>query len=272
MSTLTMDSRAITMALKAADRDTAEVRKDERPSKSAMDEERKNKGEAKGEIAGPALNTVDREFVERAQAGDQEAFRILVEKYQKRAHAIALGILGNYDDAEDVAQQAFLKAYRNLSKFRGQSSFYTWLYRIVFNLAIDLSRKSYRKSEHGTQDASTLEMLAHGASSQGGQNFISSSVMPDEQLERKEIRKKFLAALETLSDEHRAVIMLREIDGLSYDEISNVVGCTKGTVMSRLHHARKRLQKAISSFDEPEQEKNVEDGKKSKEGVSYDAR
>ena len=103
---------------------------------------------------------VDLELVERAREGDRIAFRKLVERYQKRAHAIALGMVGNFDDAEDIAQEAFLKAYRNLATFRGQSSFYTWLYRIIVNLSIDLSRKSYRRSEISMGEDNNMDAAA----------------------------------------------------------------------------------------------------------------
>lgn len=183
-------------------------------------------------------------LVKRASAGDVESFRVLVERYQQRAHAIALGIVGNYQDAEDVVQEAFVKAHRNLQLFRGQSSFYTWLYRIVFNLAIDLSRKRYRFSENAVGDARSLDLSAQANASRG--DALVGHVATGEQgYERKELGKRISAALESLSPEHRAVIMLREVHGLSYTEISDTVRCSKGTVMSRLHHARKRLQKAL---------------------------
>lgn len=187
---------------------------------------------------------IDRSLVERTIAGDKNAFRTLVERYQSRAHAIALGVVGNYEDAEDIAQEAFVKAYRNLASFRGQSSFYTWLYRIIFNLSIDLSRKAYRRSELSMEDTATLDSVAHSANKDSG-TYLSRVAGPEEHIRKVEIRSQFRKALSELSPEHRAVIMLREIEGLSYAEISQVIGCSKGTVMSRLHHARKRLQHAL---------------------------
>lgn len=186
-------------------------------------------------------------LVGRARGGDQDAYRELVELYQNRAHAIALGIVGNHHDAEDLVQQAFLKAYRSLSSFRGQSSFYTWLYRIIFNLSIDLSRKAYRKSERGYEDASAIDSLAQQTGRDPGK-YLSHVDTPDERLRRQEVRDRFRQALSKLSPEHRAVIVLREIEGLSYNEISDVVGCSKGTVMSRLHHARKRMQAMLADM------------------------
>ena len=189
----------------------------------------------------------DGPLVDRARAGDLQAFRELVERYQNRALSIAIGVVGSREDAEDVVQEAFLKAYRNLGSFRGQSSFYTWLYRIVFNLAIDLSRKRYRRSETNVGDHSSMDVLSHHSSGDVS-DFLGSVPDPDQAMQRTELGQSIARALDSLSAEHRAVIVLREIDGLSYSEISDVVGCSKGTVMSRLHHARKRLQRALSGY------------------------
>lgn len=189
----------------------------------------------------------DEMLVERARNGEREAFKQLVEQYQSRAHAVALGVVGNYQDAEDVVQDAFVKAYRNLGSFRGQSSFYTWLYRIVFNLAIDLSRRAYRKNEHSVEHAAGLDSAARTSASDAG-SYLGKVADPEEERRNAEIRLRFSQALASLSPEHRAVIILREIDGLSYSEISDVIGCSKGTVMSRLHHARKRLQAALKDL------------------------
>ena len=201
----------------------------------------------KTEAPAAEAEDIDRSLVERTLAGDKNAFRTLVERYQSRAHAIALGVVGNYEDAEDIAQEAFVKAYRNLASFRGQSSFYTWLYRIIFNLSIDLSRKAYRRSELPMEDTTTLDSVAHSANKDSGA-YLSRVAGPDEHIRRVEIRSLFRKALADLTPEHRAVIMLREIEGLSYAEISQVIGCSKGTVMSRLHHARKRLQQALKEL------------------------
>lgn len=186
-------------------------------------------------------------LVDRARDGDLSAFRDLVEKYQQRAHSIALGVLGNYQDAEDATQEAFVKAYRNLHLFRGQSSFYTWLYRIVFNLSIDIARKRYRHLESNVGDMHALDAPAQ-SSTASHLPVLGHVAGTEEEFESKELGKEIQKAMENLSPEHRMVIILREVDGLSYTEISDVVGCSKGTVMSRLHHARKRLQQALADF------------------------
>jgi RNA polymerase sigma-70 factor (ECF subfamily) len=186
-------------------------------------------------------------LVEQAQAGDMDAFRRLVEKYQDRARSIAFSISKNAQDAEDIAQDAFVKVYKNLSLFRGQSSFYTWFYRIVTNLAIDLSRKRYRKSETSVGEAFELD-LAGTNSSEDSSRLVGEIAEPDLVLERKRMLQSISEAVDALSPEHRAVIMLREIDGLSYTEISETLNCSKGTVMSRLHHARKKLQRSLHNY------------------------
>ncbi|OVE79731.1 hypothetical protein BVY02_02480 [bacterium J17] len=186
-------------------------------------------------------------MIERTKAGDNSAFRVLVERYQARALAVAIGVIGHREDAEDIVQDAFVKAHRNLSSFRGKSSFYTWLYRIVFNLAVDLSRKKYRQVEKPIGDSVSLDS-GKIVSAVGRAPLLAKLSSPDEELDRAELGQKIEAALDTLSAEHRAVIVLREIEGLSYAEISKVVGCNKGTVMSRLFHARKRLQKELTKY------------------------
>ena len=187
----------------------------------------------------------DRELVGQARRGDVAAFRTLVEHYQHRVLLVAQSVIGRYEDAEDIVQEAFLKAYRNLSSFKGESSFYTWLYRIVFNLAIDERRKRYRHVETSTGDMQALSSVFEKGKESEANPFISRASNPENEFENSELRQQLRLAIESLSPTHRAVIVLREIDGLSYAEISDVVGCSKGTVMSRLHHARKRLQMAL---------------------------
>ncbi len=190
---------------------------------------------------------IDRPLVERSRQGDLAAFRELVDRYQSRAQSIAIGVIGSREDAEDIVQEAFLKAFRNLNSFRGQSSFYTWFYRIVFNLAIDLSRKRYRRSESSMGDHSAIDALSLSSPADAS-DFMGSIPNPDQVMQRTDLGKEIRKAIGGLSPEHRAVILLREVEGLSYSEISDVVGCSKGTVMSRLHHARKRLQKSLADF------------------------
>lgn len=230
----------------AGSRPTTNDTRETSPSMARPEDARTKGGHEQSADDGGAL-------LERAQAGDLAAYGELVRRYQSRVVTVAYGILRNREDAEDVVQEGFLKAYRNLNNFRGQSSFYTWLYRIVFNLSIDLSRKKYRRTEVNSGDSLQVDAhLARNATERGGSGtgdvIIGRMAGPDEELSRGELRGKINQAMESLSDDHRSVIMLREVDGLSYAEIADVVGCTKGTVMSRLHHARRRLQKILADF------------------------
>jgi len=181
----------------------------------------------------------DRELVTSARAGDRDAFRVLFERYHRRAYALALGVVRHPDDALDVVQDAFIKAHKYLDKFEGNSSFYTWLYRIVMNLAIDHLRKHKRvkpveldeqKLEDGADDSLIPRIL-------GGN--------PGRALMDKQIRARIDEALAELSENHRAVLVMRELEGLSYEEMAQAMDCSKGTIMSRLFHARRNMQKRL---------------------------
>ena len=178
----------------------------------------------------------DEQLVEKARKGDQAAFRVLVEKYQGKAFSVALGIVRDHDDALDICQDAFLRAYRGLDAFDGQSQFFTWLYRIVHNLAIDLLRRR-RFQTVSLDDADKAVPIADS----------SPDSDPERNLSRQNLCDRLNEGLAALSPVQRAVLTLREVQGLSYKEIAEAVGCSIGTVMSRLFHARKSLLKALSS-------------------------
>lgn len=188
--------------------------------------------------------TIDFELVQRAIEGDDRAFRTLVEKYQSRVYSIAYGVLRNQDAATDATQDAFVRVYRNLESFKGDSSFYTWIYRIVVNLCIDKKRRQKRQREVDYDDA-----LSHGDTFSSGPTLATTSFdTPAKAAGRKELIQHLNEALETLSEDHRAILVLREIDGLAYDEISEILDIPQGTVMSRLFHARRNFQRAISKY------------------------
>jgi RNA polymerase sigma-70 factor, ECF subfamily len=183
----------------------------------------------------------DRELVEAARKGDRDAFRILFERYHRRAYALAFGVLRHQDDALDVVQDAFIKAHRYLDKFEGNSSFYTWLYRIVMNLAIDHLRK-HRRNRPVELDEQHLD------EAMSGDDALLPKILgsnPGRALLDKEIRARIDKALGELSENHRAVLVMRELEGLSYEEMAQSMGCSKGTIMSRLFHARKNMQKQL---------------------------
>lgn len=181
----------------------------------------------------------DLEMVERVRRGDALAYKALVEKYQNRVYQLAYGVLRNQEDASDITQDAFVKAYRSLDTFRG-GSFYTWLFRVAMNLAIDLARKRKRRGEHDGYDDEI------GTSEDDdGPVPVSRPEQPSTALERKVLYKAIMDAMDQLPAEQRQVIVLRELEGLSYTEISEILDLPEGTVMSRLYYARKKLQKLL---------------------------
>jgi RNA polymerase sigma-70 factor (ECF subfamily) len=179
----------------------------------------------------------DAELVRLAREGDRGAFQELVERYQRKIYAVLLGMLHDPDAAWETSQETFLKALRSLDQFKGESSFYTWLYRIAVNLAIDYQRREGRKPLLGVTD----EVVE---AQQGLQDDMRRDD-PFRRVTNREIGERVRAAIDQLTPEHRAVILLREVEGLSYEEISRVMECAKGTVMSRLHYARKRLRELL---------------------------
>jgi RNA polymerase sigma-70 factor, ECF subfamily len=187
----------------------------------------------------------DRELVERVVAGDHRAFRRLVEKYQRKVYNIAFGILRNPDGAMDIAQDAFVKVYKHLPNFKGDAAFYTWLYRIVVNLCIDKKRRASRAKEVDYDDT-----LAHATDGLHDGPMLATTHLdaPDRALARSELREHMEEALEALSESHRAILLMREVEGLSYEELSEALDIPKGTVMSRLFHARKNFQKALGRY------------------------
>jgi RNA polymerase sigma-70 factor (ECF subfamily) len=199
--------------------------------------------EAKAE-ARAEERAAEAELIERARRGDQRAFRSLVEKYQRRVFGLALGILKNPDEARDVSQEAFLKAHRHLGTFQGSASFYTWIYRITVNLCIDLRRKAGR--DHAEFDERLAPRDVGGPAASVSPQRLSFD--PQRALHNAELRQRMMAALQELSETHRTVLLLREVEGLSYKEIAESMDCPEGTVMSRLFHARQKMQELLREF------------------------
>jgi RNA polymerase sigma-70 factor (ECF subfamily) len=185
----------------------------------------------------------DRALIARAQKNDVAAFRQLVERHQRRAFAIALSLVRDENDARELVQDAFLRVYRGIGNFQGTSSFFTWLYRIITNLSIDLIRKP------GRQLVDIDESRFESDESQEAEFPLLSRVDgsdPADVVRRREIAGRLQAALDALPPYHRGVIVMREIEGLSYEEMAQAMGVSKGTIMSRLFHARQKLQKALT--------------------------
>lgn len=192
-----------------------------------------------------AETEVDLELVRRCQKGDDAAFGELVSRYQRKVFTIALGMVKNPEDAMDIAQESFIKVHRYIGNFQGSSSFYTWLYRIIVNLCIDHLRRAHK---HANVDFD--EKLMDRESLSGSPGVISSSLgtNPSRNLGRKELADQIRTAVDELPPYHRAVIIMREVEGMSYAEMARAMKVSKGTIMSRLHHARQKLQRALGEY------------------------
>lgn len=188
----------------------------------------------------------DRDLVARAQKGERHAFRDLFERHHKRAYAVAYGVLKNKHDALDVVQEAFVKVHKHLDSFQGSSSFYTWLYRIVMNLAIDQLRR--RKTAKPVEYDDSIAREGESADDTILPRMMGSN--PRKAAIRRELMVRVEQALAQLPEYHRQVIVLREIEGLSYEEMAEVLEVPKGTIMSRLFHARRKMQVALQDFVE----------------------
>ena len=179
----------------------------------------------------------DREAVRQVQAGDREAFEPLVEKYKRKVFRLAYQVLRDQEEALDVAQEAFVKAFRALPAFKGDSAFYTWLFRITMNVALDRKRqRTTRVKSLGAEDVPPEEWE---------RTAVSTDPDPEDVAAGAERRERIRKGLDSLSEHHRTIIILSDIEGLQYREIAEVLGIPMGTVMSRLHHARKRLRDAL---------------------------
>ena len=184
-------------------------------------------------------------LVRRCREGDTNAFEELVTKYRTRIFSMIYGIVQNEQDAWDLTQEGFVKAWRSIHRFKGQSSFYTWLYRIMTNVAVDsLRRKGFKKTTEFD------DRIAPGEVEAGSRTTPAADPLPHQGLERQEIRQRIERAISKLSPEHRAVILMKEIEELQYNEIADILGCSIGTVMSRLFYARKKLQSLLKDVYE----------------------
>jgi RNA polymerase sigma-70 factor, ECF subfamily len=183
----------------------------------------------------------DAMLAQKAGEGDHIAFSELTHRYYTRCLRVAIGMVNNPTDAEDITQEAFVRAFRRLCYFEGKSSFYTWIYRIVVNLSIDHIRQRKRRAmvDLGNEDARD--------SMSAGQSLWPSfeDGQPETHVLNRELRENLEMALAQLGPMHQAVFVLREVEGLSYADIATTLKVKKGTVMSRLFHARQALQKTL---------------------------
>jgi RNA polymerase sigma-70 factor (ECF subfamily) len=181
------------------------------------------------------------ELVRRCKAGRTDAFDELVTRYRTRVFAMIYNMVHNDQDAWDLAQDSFVKAWKSIKRFRGRSSFYTWIYRIVMNVTIDWLRKKQVKGT-GTEFDDTIQLAQIDPASR---TVPKGAPPPHRQMEQTEIRARIEQAISQLSPEHRAVILMKEIEEMQYHEIAEALDCSIGTVMSRLFYARKKLQNLL---------------------------
>ena len=182
---------------------------------------------------------IDHLLVERAQRGDKRAFELLVEKYQRKLARLVSRLVRDPGEAEDVTQEAFIKAYRALPSFRGDSAFYTWLYRIGINTAKNYLVATGRRAPTSTEvDAEEAESFESGEQ-------LRDINTPESLLLSKEIASTVNAAIESLPEELRSAIQLRELEGMSYEEIAKLMDCPIGTVRSRIFRAREAIAEKL---------------------------
>lgn len=180
----------------------------------------------------------DQLLVERSKKGDREAFEHLVRLYENKVYTIAYRLMGNHADASDLAQDAFIKIYQALPNFRGDSSFSTWIYHITVNVCRDELRKRQRRP--------TVSLDEPAGENNTTYEIRSSAPGPEEMLDRSETQAMIQECLNNLSDDYRTILVMREIQELAYEEIAELLGCSLGTVKSRLSRARQALKEKIS--------------------------
>lgn len=182
------------------------------------------------------MNPDEAELISRCQKGDQDALKEIFDRYHKKVYRIAYGMVRQREDALDIVQEVFTKLFHSIRNFKGKSKFYTYLYRMAVNAAIDHTRKM------GKFSVSSLD--EDGAFQPSGE----PEERPDRILLHKELQEKVKLALEKLPVDQRMALVLREIEGLSYQEMAEATGCSIGTVMSRLHYGRKRMQTLLKDY------------------------
>jgi len=184
----------------------------------------------------------DKDLVERAQAGDTTAFDELVLKYGSRLYGLVYHMTSNREDAHDVLQDVFAKAYRSLKRFRGNSTFYTWIYSIAVNMTLNFLKKRNRRR------GMSLDDLDSGISSDEEFLQLTAGKSPSQEVNLRELQKRLNEAMMRLSEDHRAVVTMFDIQGLPHAEISKILGVSAGTVRSRLFYAHRQLQNSLEEF------------------------
>lgn len=203
-------------------------------------------------VAGMA--TPDDALIRRCRAGEEAAFEEMVAAYHRRVWSIAYQMSGDPDDADDITQEAFVRVYRSIGRFREESSFSTWLYRITMNLCTDFLRRRRRHGEPLSLDQVEAEGRAETRQSPIAAGSVAGTHNPSgnplREAETAELRSRLTEAVLSLPEYYRAVVVLRDIEGLSYREIASVLGCPEGTVMSRLFYAKRALRERLRGYVE----------------------
>ena len=195
-------------------------------------------------MSNSTLELPDREIIERFNGGEPEAFDLLVQKHSSRAYQIAYGVLGTREDAEEVAQDVFVRVYRALPKFRGDSEFTTWMYRIAVNLA--RNRYRWNKSRGGQRTISIdAPIESSGDTNESGIDLPEERLTPDDEISLDEFRKNISEELQKLPPLYREALVLRNVENMSYENIASVLGCKLGTIKSRIARAREELRKRL---------------------------
>jgi len=184
----------------------------------------------------------EKELVARAQKEDLQAYAALVARYRRKIYGLVYNMTSNKEDTEDLVQEVFVKAYASLPKFKGMSSFYTWIYRIAVNKTINFVRKRKKRQAYSLND------IDQSVERQEAYIELSSKASPFRDATISELQEKLNEALQTLSEKHRTVVVMHDIQGIPHDKIAEVVGCSPGTVRSRLFYARQRLQAELGEF------------------------
>lgn len=185
-----------------------------------------------------------RALVDRARRQDLDAYNELVTRYQSRIYALIYNMTSSREDTEDLVQDVFVKAYRSLGWFKGDASFYTWIYRIAVNRTINFLKRRKRLST-GKMSLDDMDLAIERDADYVA---LSSRESPFRDMTITELQERLNKALQTLSEKHRTVVVLHDIQGVPHDEIGNILGCSAGTVRSRLFYARQQLQKELAEF------------------------
>lgn len=208
-----------------------EHKNDERPAENPVEDA--------GEVA-PEIS--DAELVLKSQQGDLHAFDQLVERYHGKIYGLTYNMTSNREDAEDLVQDVFVKAFEALPRFKGKSSFYTWIYRIAVNKTINYRKKRNRKR------ALSLDQFDQEIKLDDVYHDLTAKGSPLRHVSLSELQKKLNEALQGLSEKHRTVVVMHDMQGIPHDEIAKVVGASVGTVRSRLFYARRQMQVELAEF------------------------